>query len=492
MCRQQATMQGLVGQSNAKITGSEAAGDVKAATGDYVGGLVGYSSAAIENSEAKLPADGAAVTVEGASFVGGLVGQIAAGAIKNCAAAANVRATGDHVGGLAGMSGANSSKADGINNSSATGDVVGKDKVGGLVGHISNDNAGISTITDSYAAGTVTGGSHVGGLVGKSAAHITKSFAAGNVTGGTDGSYIGGLVGQSSLDVEASSPSDSSVKLYIEMTQSYATGDVAAGGSAKYIGGLIGGQGDGHDKVEECYASGDVRAGTGEEVGGLIGRAYSELRYSYAQGEVEGGKYVGGLIGSLEESATGRARHIVKSYARGDVTGHDTAAGLIGKVTLAYNSDKSAVLNQIQYSYAAGLVYARDTNNPTTSKDLFAFIGAFLAESADNPLSGNFFRLDIPKKECGPTATAKSGFTVPVDTFFHGGDACKSKSATTKTIDGEEVVIFNVNENSILWNLADNVIDPIDVWDQLDDSNKYPCLKNVDFGPSPSCPPPAP
>ncbi len=210
---------GLVGYNyyNGIITNSYAAGSVEG-TGNYVGGLVGDNAGSITNSYATGSVKGrfnvgglvgynyyngiitnsyAAGSVEGTgNYVGGLVGW-SWGSITNSYVTGSVKGTGDYVGGLVGAN-------DGpITNSYAIGNVVGDSFVGGLVGA-----AWSRTITNSYATGSVKGtGDYVGGLVGDNHGPITNSYAIGDVVGD---SYVGGLVGDN----------------HGPITNSYAIGDV--------------------------------------------------------------------------------------------------------------------------------------------------------------------------------------------------------------------------------------------------------------------------
>ena len=140
----------------------------------YIGGLAGYSHAAISNSSSSA-------TVSGGNYVGGLVGLNSKGTISSSYSTGDVTGT-EKVGGLAG------STSGDISNSYATGNVSGTDNVGGLAG---NHSTG-STISNSYATGDVTGTSSVGGLAGSTSGDISNSYATGTVTG-TE--YVGALAG---------------------------------------------------------------------------------------------------------------------------------------------------------------------------------------------------------------------------------------------------------------------------------------------------------
>ena len=278
-------------------------GDISGGSGNYgmlpvgIGGLVGVSVGTISNSYA-------AGTVEGDSYVGGLVGYSYVGTISNSYATGDVTGndndvTGnDNVGGLVGVS------VGTISNSYATGEVRGNDNVGGLVGTLLSTVFSESTIDNSYATGDVIGsGEYIGGLVGwlEAGAIISNSYAkTGTVTGGEDeGDHgIGGLVGYSSGYISGS----------------YAEGNV---NGFEQVGGLVGSTGIA-TQITDSYATGTV-TGSGDDVGGLVGLLDLNhmITNSYAAGTVEGTNDVGGLVGYSEGTIT-------NSYATGEVRGTGT------------------------------------------------------------------------------------------------------------------------------------------------------------------------
>ncbi len=181
-----------VGLTNISVTGR-----------DFAGALAGQSAGAVSNSYATG-------TVQGRSFVGGLVAHNNGGSVTGSHSSAAVTASGGSVGGLVGYNqGAFSSNY-------ATGAVQGADqRIGGLVGFTDQ------SISNSYASGSVTGvgaGSYVGGLVGRAEGDVSNSYATGAVQGL---SYVGGLLGTN----------------YGTVTNTYSTGLVQGTNS---VGGLIG------------------------------------------------------------------------------------------------------------------------------------------------------------------------------------------------------------------------------------------------------------
>ncbi|WP_018388015.1 GLUG motif-containing protein [Ancylobacter sp. FA202] len=193
---------GLAGRSAESITGSHATGNV-AATAASSGGLVGYANFPVSDSYATGD-------VSGTTQVGGLIGNTSTqGTLQRVYATGDVAGTGDYVGGLVGISGAAISNAyatgdvtttgdyvgglvgyleAGLSLSHATGAVSGASTVGGLVG-LSGSGIGITT---SYASGSVAGTSTVGGFIGQSNGAISQSYALGAVSGtGTVGGFVG-------------------------------------------------------------------------------------------------------------------------------------------------------------------------------------------------------------------------------------------------------------------------------------------------------------
>lgn len=161
-------------------------------TGDYVGGLVGYTEGNISNLYSHVNG-----SVTGNSYVGGLAGQ-ASGNISNSYSYVSAGIAGNYyVGGLAGYA------ADDITNSYSLidGNVEGNGSVGGLVGSMDG------VISNSYSRilGSVIGeNDYVGGLVGYADSSISNSYAyvTGDVSGAKD--RVGGLSGLSYGDISNS------------------------------------------------------------------------------------------------------------------------------------------------------------------------------------------------------------------------------------------------------------------------------------------------
>ena len=332
------------------ISGSTASGTVTT-TGNFVGGLVGWNNGPISDSAALNP------SVTGVNSVGGLVGtnvddEDRHNRIDRSIATANVmgtgtaNGTGQHVGGLVGVS------YGPIRDSYASGAVRGNHQVGGLVGH---NTAGVHSsggrVFDSRADGDVGAGNaavaadRMGGLVGYSDGRIVGGVATGAVTGSAASSALGGLVGQN-----AGSINDSA-----------ATGAVSGG---QTVGGLVGYVAT-TGTVTESWTSGAVTAialasalQSGTNVGGLVGWSDGTVGASFATGNVTGVGSAGGLLG-LNTGA------VIATYATGSVTVSDNAScsglscprvagGLIGLARKQLSPDSTG--SSVRASYSTGSV----------------------------------------------------------------------------------------------------------------------------------------
>ena len=347
-----------------------------------VGGLAGQAGmlATIETAIISSYMTG---NVNGAHFVGGLVGVhlgeaeiVGEGEIVASSATGVVSGTGISVGGLVGVMVGGE-----IVSSYATGAVSGEDAVGGLVGGMfggamvaSSETTGAGSfmwshhwgeIVSSYATGAVSGtGVGVGGLVGgMSGGEIVSSYATGVVSGEKS---VGGLVGgMSGGEIIASSATGAaSGKWNVgglvgdswgrEIVSSYATGAVS--GTGVGVGGLVGLMFEG--EIVASYATGAV---SGErDVGGLVGDHRGEIVASYATGAVSGERYVGGLVGWSYRG------EIVASYAMGAVSGEWDVGGLVGdnrgEIVASYAMGAVSGTSSV-----GGLVGRRKWNGTTTA-----------------------------------------------------------------------------------------------------------------------------
>ncbi len=213
--------------STSQVTGEIVPGSSSGGNPSPLGGLIGeMDGGSVTNSHASGD-----VTAADGSYMGGLIGLTNTGTtVSNSYATGNVTATsivngGYGVGGLIGFSDTV------VTNSYATGAVTGEFNVGGLIGF--NDGSG-GSVANSYATGSVTAivdpsfglfGNTAGGLIGYDggAAPTTNVYATGSVSGDN---LLGGLIGE----------------LFNSLTNAYSTGAVrvVSGGSGTNVGGLIG------------------------------------------------------------------------------------------------------------------------------------------------------------------------------------------------------------------------------------------------------------
>jgi hypothetical protein len=90
----------------------------------------------------------------------------------------------------------------------------------------------------------------------------------------------------------------------------------------------------GNSTITNCYAEGGSVAG-GEKVGGLVGINWGTMTNSYSEVCVSGDKYIGGLVGFLNQGAT-----IINCYSTGSVSGNVYVGGLV-----SYNAYYSIITN---------------------------------------------------------------------------------------------------------------------------------------------------
>ena len=153
---------GFIGRATAgTFTGNTATGNTSG-TNNNIGGFAGTVDAGTYTGNA------ASGTVSGLYNVGGLIGTLTGGAIRQCWASGAITAT-------------------------RTGDATS----GGLIGYIN----GASTVENCYATGNVTdSGQYAAGLIGRvtdATVPISNCYASGTVTGsGSSSRGLGGLIGR--------------------------------------------------------------------------------------------------------------------------------------------------------------------------------------------------------------------------------------------------------------------------------------------------------
>lgn len=143
---------GVIGRA-ANIDSCTNRGSVSA-SGDYVGGIAGFSSALVESCT-----NHGSVSSSGTYYVGGILGQTSF-LIENCTNRGLVSASANQVGGIVGgLSGI-------VINCLNIGSVTGKDKVGGIAGETSSTGQITNCVNNADITKTDDAGNAVGGIVG--------------------------------------------------------------------------------------------------------------------------------------------------------------------------------------------------------------------------------------------------------------------------------------------------------------------------------------
>lgn len=229
---------GLIGEQNAStgaglFFGMRTDGLITVPAGSgysYFGGMFGHASG-VQGAGffADVDFDGAGVTLGTNQYFGGI-----AGAGENFFAIQNARAEG----------------AWGCNECT---------KVGGLVGETLNINPSSGFIGDSSAHGDVIGKQHVGGFIGTNTDPdlvIIRAYSEGNVTAPTTSSDIGGFIG------------------YLagaQIDNAYSDGDVTTGAASVRMGGFAGYVNAG--SINYSFSFGDADGATGTQRGAFVGLA---------------------------------------------------------------------------------------------------------------------------------------------------------------------------------------------------------------------------
>lgn len=263
---------------------------------DYVG-LFGYTSNALISS---IGLTGSQITARGA--VGGLIGMMKDGELKNSYVKTSQISGLGEVGGLVGHVEVSDGSSTTIANNFYTGSVNGTTggSVGGLIGLVFGANAsyGDILIQNNFANVTLTSSSdNVGGGIGNVALYgAVRVNVVGNYSGGsvTGPGGVGGFIGGTDLNGCAwgcRSPGE------LTVNRNYSTSTVVGSNG---VGGFAGALWNGwsNSAFQDNYATGSVTVGSGQTGGAFIGYNQITQSNSYATGSVAGGSTLGGLIGN--------------------------------------------------------------------------------------------------------------------------------------------------------------------------------------------------
>jgi len=174
--------------------------------------------------------------------------------------------------------------------------------VGALVGYLGSGGLSGCSVTGA----SVSGNEEVGALVGLVDGRLYACWSTGSVTGAR---YVGGLVGRIGSGT---------------VVGSYSKAAVAGNDS---VGGFVGGVSKELGLVDCCYAKGRVQGGI--YVGGLVGQLVAgQVFRCYSVGRVTGSQALGGLVGY--KRAQGQT---LGSLWDTEASGQATSAGGTGKTT---------------------------------------------------------------------------------------------------------------------------------------------------------------
>ena len=395
---------GVVGYNAGTLSGAlkKTSGDVISVSfNDYVGGIVGYNSGAITGKMTHTSTNAMYEnsTVYGATKVGGLVGYTSSA--LNISDAQNTgKIVGSvSVGGLVGYADAKCT----INASANTGSVSGTNNVGGLVGYAKGiDLSGVSN------SATINGYTNVGGLVGniEGGAAITTSNNSGAVNGYK---HLGGFVGYAKSSGNALSIEGTSTAPLVnggKVTSTIPSGGSSAnndGGVAGFVGYL---DGDSNLTISHCVNNGEIQGLQFNGIAGILGYVKHGANLIYINNckntaLVEGGINTGGIGGRLSTNSSAVNSMVIshcynggeiltQDYSTGSTGNSGTTGGICGYFN-ATSTTAAARTAVISYCYNVGNVkiikstvgqgFAQNDSNK-------GFIGGIVGNAksnADNP-----------------------------------------------------------------------------------------------------------
>lgn len=395
---------GVVGFNAGTLSGAlkKTSGDVISVSfNDYVGGIVGYNSGAITGKMTHTSTNAMYEnsTVYGATKVGGLVGYTSSA--LNISDAQNTgKIVGSvSVGGFVGYADAKCT----INASANTGSVSGTNNVGGIVGYAKGiDLSGVSN------SATINGYTNVGGLVGniEGGAAITTSNNSGAVNGYK---HLGGFVGYAKSSGNALSIEGTSTAPLVnggKVTSTIPSGGSSAnndGGVAGFVGYLYG---DSNLTISHCVNNGEIQGLQFNGIAGILGYVKHGANLIYINNckntaLVEGGINTGGIGGRLSTNSSAVNSMVIshcynggeiltQDYSTGSTGNSGTTGGICGYFN-ATSTTAAARTAVISYCYNVGNVKIVKS----TSGQAFAqndsnkgFIGGIVGNAksnADNP-----------------------------------------------------------------------------------------------------------
>lgn len=374
---------GLVGWTGDESTSGHGAtisnctnnGNVNA-TGDFVGGIVGWNRDTIYTNVV----NSGNINATGAQ-VGGITSRVLGGRISNAQNSGTING-GNYVGGIAG----NMSWAY-INDVSNSGAVSGNNYVGGLLGYGESDHASnlliYGTLTNTAS---VSGAQYVGGIAGylenKLTAMINIDWTATvNIATttllGADGvrgtSYMGGAIGYLGENITISG----SISVSGCDIDNENDGNYLVGGAIGYNAGIVSADLTVDARVIS-RSTGTVNSISGAFTGGVVG--YNAGTLSGALKKTSGdvisvsfNDYVGGIVGYNSGAIIGKMTHTSTNamYENSTVYGATKVGGLVGFTSFALNisnaQNTGKIVGSVSVGGLVGYADAKCTINASTN-----------------------------------------------------------------------------------------------------------------------------
>lgn len=266
--------------NNTSVSNLTIIGDVRSASGNYVGGAIGSISGTTPNNIDNVKLD---VSATGQDYVGGLAGKLSATA---------------------------------LNKINVEGHISGKSYTGGVVGYST------SAISESYFSGEIqASGINTGGIAGSQSSSITKCYFDGTMSSSAENSNIGGIAGVST---------SGSVSLC------YSTGEIISSAQNSFEGGggggIVGSANGASVKITNCYSHVDITSPS--YTGGIAGYSKSQISNCYASGNISSLSVAAGIVGYLN----GASAKVTNSVASNTKVSVSTAQGTVMRVIGGYTN----------------------------------------------------------------------------------------------------------------------------------------------------------
>ncbi len=291
------TAGGIIGSCRLPVSNCRNEGNVYARN-TSAGGIIGYQASEF----AVTGCENTGTVNAGGGNSGGIVGYLFnAASVRDCVNRSNVSSSASYAGGIIGLTGMPGAKVYSCSNYGSI--TSGKEFAGGIVGEGEN---GVE-LQNVENHGDIVAQEYAGGILAGLKGSITNAMNSGQIT--TKTGFAGGLAGVVSTTDSAS-----------HISASFNVGQVKSAGDS--------------DKDSFC-------------IGGLIGGGLVELTDVYNISDVEGYRFVGGLIGLADAGSS-----IINAYNIGDVKGlnaknHSTCGNITGNF-------KSETVRNVYYDRQLG------------------------------------------------------------------------------------------------------------------------------------------